>query len=92
LINLDVNDEKLRNYSDKLYENLKSKNIDVIYDDTNQRPGVKFASNDLIGVPIQIIIGKKNMELNLVEVKYRKSGIIKLVALEEIEQFLVDLI
>ncbi len=87
LINLDVNDEKLRNYCDKLYENLKSKNIDVIYDDTTQRPGVKFASNDLIGIPIQIIIGKKNMELSLIEVKYRKSGMVELVAVDKIEEF-----
>jgi histidyl-tRNA synthetase len=53
---------------------LKAQNIDVILDDTEERPGSKFATHDLIGSPWQIIIGTKKAAQNLVELKNRRTG------------------
>ena len=63
---MDINNEQLKNFADKLYRDLINKNINVLYDDTDNRVGVKFASNDLIGIPLQIIIGQKNMKNNFI--------------------------
>ena len=47
---------------------------DVLYDDTDNRPGQKFATHDLIGSPWQIIVGSKKAMVGLVELKHRKTG------------------
>ena len=52
----------------------ESNGKDVIVDDRIESPGVKFKDADLIGIPIQVIIGKKTLETGLIEVKYRRSG------------------
>ena len=74
VINLNIKDENSSHAADNLYNKLKSKGIDVLYDDTNDRPGAKFATHDLIGSPWQIIVGPKKIANNLVELKHRSSG------------------
>jgi prolyl-tRNA synthetase len=59
---------------EQLYKALTSKGIDVLYDDTDQRPGAKFASADLIGVPWQILVGPKSLADGKVELKRRSDG------------------
>ncbi|MFZ3587885.1 proline--tRNA ligase [Bacillus sp. DJP31] len=61
-----------RSLAEELYENLKKK-YEVLYDDRQERPGVKFADADLIGLPIRITIGKRASE-GIVELKFRSSG------------------
>ncbi len=83
VINLNIKDEKSSQAADNLYNKLKSKGIDVLYDDTNDRPGAKFATHDLIGSPWQIIVGPKKIANNLVELKHRSSGEVQDLPLEE---------
>ena len=64
------------NFCDNLYEKLISNNIDTLLDDRDERVGVKFGDADLIGVPYQIIIGTSFEEDGIIQLKYRKSGII----------------
>lgn len=52
------NDEEQANLAEKIYKELKSKKIDVLLDDRNERPGVKFNDRDLIGIPYRITVGK----------------------------------
>ena len=59
---------------EKLYAALSAKGIDVLYDHTDQRPGGKFATADLIGVPWQVLIGPKGLAEGKVEVKRRADG------------------
>jgi prolyl-tRNA synthetase len=59
---------------EQLYRSLAAKGIDVLYDDTDQRPGAKFATADLIGVPWQVLIGPKGLAEGKVEVKRRADG------------------
>lgn len=52
------NDENQANLAEKIYKELKAKKIDVLLDDRNERPGVKFNDRDLIGIPYRITVGK----------------------------------
>ncbi len=58
----------------EIYDALTAKGIDVLYDDRDERAGVKFADLDLIGLPWQIIIGPRGLEKGVVEVKNRHTG------------------
>ena len=82
VVNLNMKDEKSLGFSQSIYNHLKSKEIDVLYDDTNERPGAKFATHDLIGSPWQIIVGPKKAENDLVELKHRASGEVQDVSIE----------
>jgi prolyl-tRNA synthetase len=78
-----VKDEEQMKMADKIYEELKSRGIDVLLDDRNERAGVKFKDSDLIGIPIRVIVGKKIVE-DIVEFKLRKNQDIEEVKIEAI--------
>ncbi|MTJ02062.1 proline--tRNA ligase [Idiomarina piscisalsi] len=60
--------------AEKLYEELKSQGIDVLFDDRKERPGVMFTDMELIGVPHQIVVGERNLDENQVEYQSRAGG------------------
>jgi prolyl-tRNA synthetase len=60
--------------SEKLYRDLSAGGVDVLYDDLDVRPGAKFATADLIGIPWQILVGPKGLAEGKVEVKKRADG------------------
>jgi len=68
---------------EKLYAALSAKGVDVLYDDTDQRPGGKFATADLIGIPWQILIGPKGLAEGKVEIKRRSDGSREFMSLDE---------
>ena len=57
-----------------IYNELISRGVEVLLDDRNERPGVKFKDADLLGLPIRITIGKKGIEKKEVELKLRRGG------------------
>jgi prolyl-tRNA synthetase len=59
---------------DQLYAALIAADKDVLYDDTDQRAGGKFATADLIGLPWQIIVGPRGAVAGEVEIKNRRTG------------------
>ncbi|WP_201713818.1 proline--tRNA ligase [Rossellomorea arthrocnemi] len=73
LIPINMKDEAQASLSNELYDSFKENRYDVLMDDRAERPGVKFADSDLIGLPIRITVGKKAGE-GIVEVKIRKTG------------------
>jgi len=74
LINLKSGDEKTDSACNNLYEKLSAANVDVLYDDTDERAGGKFATQDLIGLPWQIIVGPKGVDQGEFELKNRATG------------------
>ena len=70
IVLINENGENQKCLADKLYSDLIANNISVIYDNRNERPGVKFNDMDLIGIPIRLTVGKKASE-NIVEFKLR---------------------
>ncbi|QJP12861.1 proline--tRNA ligase [Starkeya sp. ORNL1] len=74
LLNLKPGDAATDAACDKLYAELQARQVDVLYDDTDERPGSKFATADLIGLPWQIIVGPKGLAAGTVELKRRADG------------------
>ncbi|MVA98894.1 proline--tRNA ligase [Nitratireductor sp. CAU 1489] len=83
LINMKVGDEACDSVCEELYDKLRAAGRDVLYDDTDQRAGGKFATADLIGLPWQVIVGPRGVAAGEVEVKNRKSGERQSVAIAE---------
>jgi prolyl-tRNA synthetase len=75
LINLKAGDAKVDAACEDIYAKLTKAGRDILYDDTNERPGGKFATMDLIGLPHQITVGPRGLEKGLVEVKTRAGGV-----------------
>ena len=65
--------------ADKIYKMLIEANIDVLYDDRHDRPGVKFNDADLVGIPIRITIGDKSLKQGKIEIKARHEKEVSLV-------------
>ncbi|MFO0388407.1 MAG: proline--tRNA ligase [Alphaproteobacteria bacterium] len=74
LINLRAGDVKCDAACQQVYDTLRNKGVSVLYDDTDERAGAKFASMDLIGLPWQVVIGPKGVEKGMAELKNRKTG------------------
>ena len=68
----------------KIYDELMAKGVDVILDDRDERPGVKFKDCDLIGIPIRVTVGERNLKEGLVEIKLRGEKEFEKVPVEEI--------
>lgn len=91
LVLLNDKEGKVAKEADKIYKKLTDKNIEVLYDDRDLRPGEKFADSDLIGIPIRVVISEKTMADNVVEAKDRKSGEVQKVSADEfINKFRVE--
>jgi prolyl-tRNA synthetase len=80
-VNIRIN--LLKETADQLYQNLINEKIEVLYDDREETPGVKFKDADLIGIPLRVTLGEKNLKKGLIEVKNRRTGEIVLLKKEE---------
>ena len=74
IVNLKPDDGAVSGACGKLYDTLQAKNVTVLHDDRDLRPGAKFADMDLIGTPWQIIVGPKGLAAGKAELKNRKTG------------------
>ena len=75
-----------------LYRQLRSAGVDVLLDDRNERPGVKFADMELIGIPHQIVIGERGLAEGRLEYRSRREQAPRLLALNEARDFLLQLL
>jgi prolyl-tRNA synthetase len=73
VLDLQQDDPNVVATATRIYDELKLAGVDVLYDDRNERAGVKFKDADLVGVPFRIAVGKKGLAEGVVEVK-RRSG------------------
>ncbi|HEY5172375.1 MAG TPA: proline--tRNA ligase, partial [Acidimicrobiia bacterium] len=60
--------------ADRVYDELRARGIEVLYDDRDLSPGVKFADADLVGMPVQLVVGAKGVGRGVVERKVRATG------------------
>ena len=74
LVNLKAGDDETDAAGARLYKAFEAAGVEVLYDDTNARPGEKFARMDLIGLPYQVIVGPRGLKSGVVEVKRREDG------------------
>jgi len=73
----------LKSTAEELYRQLSDAGMEVLYDDREETPGIKFKDADLIGIPLRVTLGEKNLKKGLVEIKRRKTGDTILVRKEE---------
>jgi prolyl-tRNA synthetase len=83
---VNINEDEIMKAAENIYASMLNCGIEVILDDRDERAGVKFKDADLIGIPLRIIIGQKNLVQGNVELKIRKTGENKLYSLQEIVQ------
>jgi prolyl-tRNA synthetase len=70
--------------ADEIYELLSSRGIEVLYDDRDERPGMKFADSELMGIPIRVTVSDRLIETKQVEVTRRASGETQLLTVDEL--------
>ena len=78
------NKDEIKNKSLEVYNLLKENGIDVLWDDRDKRPGVKFTDMEVIGIPITVIIGDRTLEKNEIEIKRRVDEQPELVAHQDL--------
>ena len=74
LIALNMKSEKVNQEADRIYAELQKEGFEVLYDDRDAAAGFKFNDADLLGMPVQIIVGERKLKENKCEVKVRKTG------------------
>ncbi len=88
ILTVNHSDDTVRAAADELYEKLSAAGMEVLYDDRDERAGVKFKDADLIGIPQQIILGDRNLKEGLVELKIRATGETRKIPLAEVKEAL----
>jgi prolyl-tRNA synthetase len=74
ILSLNSNDKDVASFSEDIYNRFQAAGIEVLLDDRDISPGIKFKDADLIGIPLQIIIGSKGLAKSSVEIKIRNTG------------------
>ncbi len=82
----------VREKTDAVYQELSGLGIECLLDDRNVSPGFKFRDADLLGMPVQSILGEKNLKNGQAELKHRKTGNKEFVELEKLSQRIIEII
>ncbi len=80
--------EAVRNAADALYDELTAAGIDVLYDDRDARPGVKFTDAELLGIPHCVVVGDRGLANGTLEYRHRRSGANEEIAADGVLAFL----
>ena len=75
---------RVKETAEALYQKLQQAGIDALFDDRKERPGVMFADHELIGTPILLVIGERNLDNQQIEVKDRITGEKSLIAIDDV--------
>jgi prolyl-tRNA synthetase len=88
LVLVNANVDSVIKVAEDIYERLAKHKVEVLYDDRkNVSPGFKFKDADLLGMPLQIIVGEKNIVNGKVELKDRKTGERQIITIEEVVEY-----
>lgn len=79
---INIRQENIRKIGEEFYSNLMNSGLDILYDDRDESPGVKFKDSDLLGLPLRIVLSERNLKNQQVEIQERKSGKQELVSFE----------
>ena len=84
VLSLQQDDANVIATATKLYDELGLAGVEVLYDDRDERAGVKFKDADLVGVPFRIAVGKKGLAEGVVELKRRNAPEVRKLKLDEV--------
>ena len=74
LLPINYKDQAIQGASDRIYQQFQKRGVEVLMDDRDERPGVKFKDADLIGIPLRLTVGAKGLEKDCVELRWRRDG------------------
>jgi prolyl-tRNA synthetase len=80
--------ERVREVAERLYVELQAAGFEVLFDDRDARPGVKFADDELLGIPHRIVVGEKGLDRGVLEYKARAGGAAADVPVDGVVEFL----
>jgi prolyl-tRNA synthetase len=89
---LDPTAEEVRRTAQTLHDELAAKGIDVLLDERDERPGVKFKDADLIGIPLRVVVGGRGLSKGIIEIKQRTVKAGEEVAVEQAIQRIMNLL
>lgn len=89
---MNIKTDLLRATAEQLYQELLQEGVEVLYDDREESPGIKFKDADLIGIPLRVTLGEKNVRSGLVEIRKRKTGETLVVKKEEVVSKIKEMI
>ena len=92
VVPVNTKDEKQAELAEEIYRRLAAMGVEAVLDDRQERAGVKFKDADLIGYPLRFTIGAKAMAESKVEVRVRRTGVVELLALDNLEAELKNLL
>ncbi|MCP4632069.1 MAG: proline--tRNA ligase, partial [candidate division Zixibacteria bacterium] len=75
----------------ELYDKLKTRGLDVLIDDRDERAGVKFKDSDLIGIPLRIVVGERGIKEGIVEIKVRRTGEMHKIPIEKAADKIIEI-
>jgi prolyl-tRNA synthetase len=74
VLSLNPDDAQVAQAAEEIYGQLQAAGVEVLYDDRDERSGVKFKDADLIGIPLRVVVGKKGLQQGQVEISWRRGG------------------
>jgi prolyl-tRNA synthetase len=89
---LRADDPAVMEVGNRLHDELATSGVDVLYDDRVERPGVKFADSELVGIPLRVTLGPKGITNGTAEISDRKTGETRETPLETLDRTVVDLV
>jgi prolyl-tRNA synthetase len=92
LCSLQTDNSEVNNTAEKLYNDLTKENLEVLFDDRTESPGVKFNDADLLGIPLRLTVSPRTLQSQSVEVKWRNQKQTQLLPLDEIIPRVKDLL
>ncbi|MBD3392530.1 MAG: proline--tRNA ligase [Chitinivibrionales bacterium] len=92
LLSLDPGNDEVRSVCARLHDELEQRDIDVLLDDREERPGVKFKDADLIGFPVRIVVGGRKVKGGTVEVRQRAGRTVEEVAFDKVADHVVTIV
>ncbi|GAB4330075.1 MAG: proline--tRNA ligase [Candidatus Abyssubacteria bacterium] len=87
-----VKDEAIMSAAESLYAKLCERELEVLLDDRDERPGVKFKDADLIGIPLRVTIGSRGLEQGSLEVRVRRTGETYNVPIEQADERIIEML
>jgi prolyl-tRNA synthetase len=92
LLPINYRDQAIQEVADRLYRELQERAIEVLLDDRDERPGVKFKDADLIGIPLRVTVGTKGLEKGCIELRWRRDGKTDNIPVDEASQKLHSIV
>ncbi|MGZ8441040.1 MAG: proline--tRNA ligase [Candidatus Deferrimicrobiaceae bacterium] len=89
---VNMKNDELGKEAERVGEELSARGLEVLFDDREERPGIKFKDADLVGIPLRVTFGEKNFEAGFAEIRDRRTGMTERVEISEVVHRVCDVV